>query len=111
MKSHDVDYQILGHDIQMVEIGLDPDETVIAEAGSMAYMESSIEFETKMGDGSDPDQGVVGKLFSAGKRMVTGESIFMTHFRTTVPANDALLLPPPTPAASYPSSWPALAAS
>ena len=66
MQSHEVDYQILGHDIQMVEIGLDPGETVIAEAGAMAYMEETIEFETRMGDGSDPDQGIVGKLFSAG---------------------------------------------
>ena len=80
MQSHEVDYQILGHDIQMVEIGLDPGETVIAEAGAMAYMEETIEFETRMGDGSDPDQGIVGKLFSAGKRMITGESLFMTHF-------------------------------
>jgi uncharacterized protein (TIGR00266 family) len=80
MQSHEVDYQIIGHDIQMVEIGLDPGETVIAEAGAMAYMEEAIEFETKMGDGSNPDQGIMGKLFSAGKRMITGESLFMTHF-------------------------------
>lgn len=80
MQSHEIDYEILGHDIQMVEIELDPGETVIAEAGAMAYMEDDIAFETKMGDGADPDQGMFGKLFSAGKRMVTGESIFMTHF-------------------------------
>lgn len=80
MKSHEVDYEILGHDIQLVEIELDPDETVIAEAGAMAYMEDGIVFETKMGDGSDPDEGFVGKLFGAGKRLITGESLFMTHF-------------------------------
>lgn len=80
MNSHDVDYEIKGHDIQLVEIELDPDETVIAEAGAMTYMEQGITFEAKMGDGADPDQGVFGKLFSAGKRMITGESIFMTHF-------------------------------
>lgn len=80
MASDVIDYDILGHDIQMVEITLDPGETVIAEAGAMAYMEDGIRFETKMGDGADPDQGVFGKLFSAGKRMVTGESLFMTHF-------------------------------
>jgi len=80
MHSHDVDYRILGHDIQVLEIELDPNETVIAEAGAMVYMEESIAFETKMGDGSEPDQSVLGKLFSAGTRLLTGESLFMTHF-------------------------------
>ncbi|QNE41199.1 TIGR00266 family protein [Hymenobacter sp. NBH84] len=80
MHSHDVDYRILGHDIQVLEIELDPNETVIAEAGAMVYMEESIAFETKMGDGSAPDQSVLGKLFSAGTRLLTGESLFMTHF-------------------------------
>ena len=77
---HEVDYDIKGHDIQLVEVELDPGETVIAEAGAMTYMEENIDFQTKMGDGSDPDQGLMGKLFSAGKRMLTGESIFTTHF-------------------------------
>ena len=80
MKCHEVDYKIIGHDMQMVEVELDPSETVIAEAGAMTYMEDGINFETKMGDGSEPDQGFMGKLFSAGKRMITGESLFMTHF-------------------------------
>ena len=80
MHCHEVDYEIKGAEIQLVEIELDPGETVIAEAGSMTYMEQGIEFETKMGDGSDPDEGVFGKLFSAGKRMITGESLFTTHF-------------------------------
>ena len=80
MRCHEVDYQIIGHDVQMVEVELDPGETVIAEAGAMTYMEEGIEFETKMGDGSNADQGLVGKLFSAGKRALTGESVFMTHF-------------------------------
>jgi len=80
MQSHEVDYEILGHDIQLVEIELDPAETVIAEAGALAYMEQDINFETKMGDGADPDEGLMGKLFGAGKRLVTGESLFMTHF-------------------------------
>ena len=80
MNSHEVDYTILGEAMQLVEIGLDPGETVIAEAGMMNYMEQGVAFETKMGDGSDPDQGVFGKLFSAGKRMLTGESLFLTHF-------------------------------
>ncbi|WP_338290182.1 TIGR00266 family protein [Luteolibacter sp. LG18] len=64
----------------MVEIELDPNETVIAEAGAMNYMEDGIAFETKMGDGSTPDSGFMGKLMAVGKRALTGESIFMTHF-------------------------------
>ena len=80
MKCHEVDYKILGAEMQLVEVELDPGETVIAEGGAMTYMEQDIEFETRMGDGSNPDQGIMGKLFSAGKRMVTGESIFTTHF-------------------------------
>jgi len=80
MKSHEVDYKIIGHDIQMVEIELDPGETVIAEAGAMVYMHEGIDFETKMGDGSEPAQGFFGKLLSAGSRLITGESIFITHF-------------------------------
>ena len=80
MKSDEIDYQILGDDIQLVEIELDPGETVIAEAGVMNYMEADIEFTAKMGDGSQPNQGFFGKMLSAGKRALTGESIFMTHF-------------------------------
>jgi uncharacterized protein (TIGR00266 family) len=80
MKSHEIDYQIIGDDIQLVEIELDPGETVIAEAGVMNYMEADIEFTAKMGDGSNPDQGFFGKLMGAGKRVLTGESLFMTHF-------------------------------
>lgn len=80
MRSHEIDYKILGDDIQLVEIELDPFETVIAEAGSMVYMDSGIQFETKMGDGSKPNQGFMNKLFSAGARMLTGESLFITHF-------------------------------
>lgn len=80
MRSHELDYRILGGDIQLVEIELDPKETVIAEAGSMMYMENEILFETKMGDGSDPNQGLMGKLLSAGTRVLTGESLFVTHF-------------------------------
>ena len=80
MRSHDLDYRIIGDDIQLVEIELDPMETVIAEAGSMMYMDSGITFETKMGDGSDPNQGMMSKLLSAGTRVLTGESLFVTHF-------------------------------
>ena len=80
MRSHEIDYDIFGDDMQMVEIELDPGETVIAEAGAMNYMQDGISFETKMGDGSEPDSGFMGKLMSAGKRALTGESLFMTHF-------------------------------
>ncbi len=80
MKCHEVDYRIIGDDMQMVQVELDPGETVIAEAGAMNYMEEGIVFEARMGDGSQPDQGLLGKLFSAGKRAMTGESLFMTHF-------------------------------
>ncbi len=80
MPSHVLDYRIIGDDIQLVEIELDPMETVIAEAGSMMYMDNQIRFETKMGDGSDPNQSMMGKLLSAGTRVLTGESLFVTHF-------------------------------
>ena len=80
MQSHEVDYQIIGDDIQLVEVELDPGETVIAEAGAMNYMQEGISFTAKMGDGSKPESGLFGKLLDAGKRVVTGESIFLTHF-------------------------------
>jgi uncharacterized protein (TIGR00266 family) len=80
MNSHEIDYQIKGESIQIVEIELDPQETVIAEAGAMLFMDDGIQFETKMGDGSNPRQGLFDKLLSAGSRVLTGESLFMTHF-------------------------------
>jgi len=80
MQCHEVDYEIFGNDMQIVEVELDPGETVIAEAGAMNYMEDGITFETKMGDGSEPNSGVLGSLLNVGKRVLTGESIFMTHF-------------------------------
>ena len=80
MKAHVVDYQVVGDDLQFVEVELDPQETVIAEGGAMMYMDHGITFDTKMGDGSDPNQGLLSKLGSVAKRAVTGESLFMTHF-------------------------------
>ena len=80
MQSHDLVYRIIGDDIQLVEIELDPQETVIAEAGSMMYMDIDVRYQTKMGDGSDPNQGLMSKLLSAGTRVLTGESLFVTHF-------------------------------
>ncbi len=80
MRSHEVDYEIFGDDMQIVEIELDSGETVIAEAGAMNYMDDGISFEAKMGDGSNPRAGIMDTLLNVGKRVLTGESIFMTHF-------------------------------
>jgi uncharacterized protein (TIGR00266 family) len=79
-RSHEIEYEIIGDDLQIVEIELDPGETVIAEAGGMNYMEDDIHFETRMGDGSQPGGGFMSALKNVGKRMLTGESLFMTHF-------------------------------
>lgn len=80
MPCHKVDFQVLGSEMQLVEVELDPGETVVAEAGAMNYMEEGIEFTAKMGDGADPEQGFFAKLASAGQRMLAGESAFLTHF-------------------------------
>jgi uncharacterized protein (TIGR00266 family) len=85
VRSHEVDYQVFGDDLQFVEVELDPGEVVIAEAGMMMYMEDGIGFETKMGDGSKPSAGFMDKLVSVGKRVITGESLFMTHFSNSAP--------------------------
>lgn len=79
--AHEVDYQLFGDDMQFVEIELDYAEAVVAEAGSMMYMEQGIQMETIFGDGSSAvKSGLMGKLASAGKRALTGESLFMTLF-------------------------------
>jgi uncharacterized protein (TIGR00266 family) len=83
MNAHEIDYTIHGDDMQIVSIELDPGETVIAEAGTMNWMERDIQFEAKLGDGSRPDSGIMGKLLNVGKRVLTGESIFLTHFTNT----------------------------
>ena len=80
MRCHEIDYEIVGSDVQFVNIELDPGETAIAEAGAMNWMEDGITFEAKMGDGSEVNQGFFSKLAGVGKRMLTGESLFMTHF-------------------------------
>ncbi len=85
MRCHEVDYEIFGSDLQLVEIVLDSGESVVAEAGSMNYMEEGIRFEARMGDGSVPNDGFLGKIFKAGKRMLSGESLFMTHFTNDAP--------------------------
>ncbi len=80
MNSHEVDYKIYGDDLQAVEIELDPQETIVAEAGGMNWMEEDIVFEARLGDGSKPNSGFFGKMLGIGKRLLTGESIFLTHF-------------------------------
>ena len=77
---HEIDYKIYGDDMQFVEVELDPMEAVVAEAGGMMFMEDGIEMETIFGDGSKPNSGFLGALMGAGKRLITGESMFMTVF-------------------------------
>jgi uncharacterized protein (TIGR00266 family) len=78
---HEIDYQIFGDDMQYVEIELDPMEATVAEAGGMMYMDDGIEMETIFGDGSQQSSGFLGSLVSAGKRLLVGESLFMTVFQ------------------------------
>ncbi|XUW99277.1 TIGR00266 family protein [Wukongibacter sp. M2B1] len=84
MSSHEIDYKLYGDDMQFVEIELDQNESVVAEAGAMMYMDQKIEMDTVFGDGSSSSKskqnGLMGKLMGAGKRLLTGESLFMTIF-------------------------------
>ena len=80
MQAHEIDYHIYGEEMQYVEIELDPQEIVIAEAGSFMMMDNNIQMETIFGDGSGQENGLFDKLLSAGKRVLTGESLFMTAF-------------------------------
>ena len=79
-QSHEIDYKILGEEMQCVEIELDPNETAIAESGAFMMMDDGIQMQTIFGDGSQANQGFLGKLMSAGKRLLTGESLFMTTY-------------------------------
>lgn len=80
MLNHEIDYQIHGEEMQFVEVELDPQETAIAEAGSFMMMDDGITMETIFGDGSQQQSGILNKLFSAGKRLLVGESLFMTAY-------------------------------
>lgn len=80
MTAHEIDYSIYGEEMQYVEIELDPQEGVVAEAGSFMMMDDGIKMETIFGDGSQKDSGFLGKILGAGKRILTGESLFMTAF-------------------------------
>lgn len=82
MKNHEIDYKLFGEEMQCVEVELDPQEQVIAEPGSFMMMNDGIKMETVFGD--DKAKGIMGKLFSAGKRMLTGENLFMTIYTNTV---------------------------
>jgi uncharacterized protein (TIGR00266 family) len=79
-RAHEIDFRILGNEMQFVEVELDPGESAVAEAGSMMYMSPSVQMETVFGDGSQQRTGVMGALMGAGKRLLTGESLFMTVF-------------------------------
>jgi uncharacterized protein (AIM24 family) len=81
MKAHEIDYHIYGEEMQYVEIELDPQEVVVAEAGSFMMMDNGIKMQTIFGDGSQQEGGIFGKLLSAGKRVLTGESLFMTAYQ------------------------------
>jgi len=78
--NHEIDYKIYGEELQFVELELDPNETAIAESGAFMMMEDHIQMQSIFGDGSQQPQGMLGKLLSAGKRILTGESLFMTAF-------------------------------
>ena len=80
MNAHEIEYQIIGEEMQYVEIELDSSEGVVAESGSFMMMNDGIKMDTIFGDGSNQNEGILGKLFSAGKRLLTGESLFMTVF-------------------------------
>ncbi len=80
IQNHEIDYRIIGSELQCIEIELDPQETVIAEPGSFMMMNDGLQMETIFGDGSQNQGGVFGKLMSAGKRILTGESLFMTAY-------------------------------
>src|SRR5215216_4104868 len=81
--NHEIDYKIFGEELQFVEIELDPNETAIAESGAFMMMDNGIEMSTLFGDGSQQQGGLLGKLLSAGKRLIVGESLFMTAFTNT----------------------------
>ena len=79
-KAHEIDYRIIGEEMQCVEIELDPQETAIAESGAFMMMDDGIEMQTIFGDGTNQQKGLLGKLMTAGKRVLTGESLFMTTY-------------------------------
>jgi len=96
-RADEIDYKIFGDDMQYVEVEVDPGEMVVAEAGAMMYMTTGIEMETRFGDPSASDQGVLGKVWSAAKRKMTGESLFMTTFTGSGPGKQRVAFAAPYP--------------
>jgi uncharacterized protein (TIGR00266 family) len=96
-RSDEIDYQIFGAEMQFAEVTLDPGEMVIAEAGAMMFMGPNIKMETVFGDPSQQNQGFWGKVMSAGKRMLTGESLFMTTYTNIGPQRDVVAFAAPYP--------------
>jgi uncharacterized protein (TIGR00266 family) len=96
-RAHDIDFEIQGVEMQFVEVILDPGESAVAEAGSMMYMQQGIEMETVFGDGSGQQQqsGIMGALLGAGKRLLTGESLFMTVFSNRGPGRQTVAFAAP----------------
>jgi uncharacterized protein (TIGR00266 family) len=94
---HEVDFRVIGEDLQFVEIELDPGEAAVAEAGGMMYMDAAIEMETIFGDGSQQKSGFMGALVGAGKRLITGESLFMTVFLNKGAAKQRVAFAAPYP--------------
>src|SRR5690606_3412351 len=81
MVSETLRYEVVGHDMQLVRIEMDPGQTLVAEAGAMVYKDEGIEFEARMGDGTEPaDQGMMGALVGLAKRAATGAGVFLTHY-------------------------------
>lgn len=97
MEAHEIDYQIYGEEMQYVEIELDPQEGVIAEAGTFMMMEEGVRMETIFGDGSKNDTGLLNKIFGAGKRLLTGESLFMTVFYNNLTGKKKVCFASPYP--------------
>src|SRR5678815_3387842 len=94
---HEIEYRIFGDDMQFVEVELDPGEAAVAEAGGMMYMEDGIAMETVFGDGSQASRGFLDSLVGAGKRLLTGESLFMTVFVNQAPTKRSVAFGAPYP--------------
>ncbi|SHF56347.1 TIGR00266 family protein [Salegentibacter echinorum] len=97
MNAHEIDYQILGEEMQYVELELDPQEAVIAEAGNFMMMDNGIKMDTIFGDGSKEKEGFLGKVLGAGKRLLTGESLFMTIFTNEIQGKKHISFASPYP--------------
>ncbi len=97
--AHEIDYVVRGEDLQFVEIALDPGESVVAEAGALMYMSQGIQMQTIFGDGSaqSQGQGLMGALLGAGRRLLTGETLFMTVFTAAAGAREKVAFAAPYP--------------